>query len=64
MDILRPPPPSRHARRLEAGEAQSDRDDFTLVLSMLAEIREKLDVLLSYFEDDDEEEEEDDTADA
>ena len=40
------------------------RDDFNLLLSMLAGIREKLDRLLSYFEDEDDEEEEETDSDS
>ena len=48
-----------HARRVE--EPEIYRDDLTLVLKMLAEIREKVDKILRYIESegDDEEEEED-----
>jgi hypothetical protein len=40
------------------------RDDFNLVLSMLAGIHEKLDRLLGYFEDEDENDEEEEETDS
>ena len=41
-------------------EREVYRDDLTLVLKMLAEIREKVDKILRYIEDEDEDEDEDD----